>query len=157
MNEIRINVPKGYEIDKENSTFECIKFKPIISIWRDNKNNSISGWYIGTYSTINKINSYTYTAYNYNIFATANLAKSALAMARISQIMANDSRFGGVVTDKEWNDETINKFIIDRYFNQVSTNRINTFYRFLAFHTAEQRDLFLKENIDLVKDYLMID
>lgn len=25
--ELRINVPKGYEIDKENSTFECIKFK----------------------------------------------------------------------------------------------------------------------------------
>lgn len=27
--EIKINIPKGYEIDKENSTFECIKFKPI--------------------------------------------------------------------------------------------------------------------------------
>lgn len=27
--EIKINVPDGYEIDKENSTFECIKFKPI--------------------------------------------------------------------------------------------------------------------------------
>lgn len=27
--EFKINVPKGYEIDKENSTFECIKFKPI--------------------------------------------------------------------------------------------------------------------------------
>ena len=27
--EIKINVPKGYEIDKENSTFECIKFKLI--------------------------------------------------------------------------------------------------------------------------------
>lgn len=26
--EIKINVPEGYEIDKENSTFECIKFKP---------------------------------------------------------------------------------------------------------------------------------
>lgn len=26
--EIKINIPKGYEIDKENSTFECIKFKP---------------------------------------------------------------------------------------------------------------------------------
>nr|DAQ71239.1 MAG TPA: histone chaperone [Crassvirales sp.] len=25
--EIKINIPKGYEIDKENSTFECIKFK----------------------------------------------------------------------------------------------------------------------------------
>lgn len=28
MNEIKINVPEGMEIDKENSTFECIKFKP---------------------------------------------------------------------------------------------------------------------------------
>ena len=27
--EIKIKVPDGYEIDKENSTFECIKFKPI--------------------------------------------------------------------------------------------------------------------------------
>jgi hypothetical protein len=27
-NEIKINVPEGMEIDKENSTFECIKFKP---------------------------------------------------------------------------------------------------------------------------------
>lgn len=25
--EIKISVPEGYEIDKENSTFECIKFK----------------------------------------------------------------------------------------------------------------------------------
>lgn len=27
--EIKIKVPEGYEIDKENSTFECIKLKPI--------------------------------------------------------------------------------------------------------------------------------
>ena len=27
--EIKINVPEGYEIDEENSTFECVKFKPI--------------------------------------------------------------------------------------------------------------------------------
>lgn len=27
--EFKIQVPEGYEIDKENSTFECIKFKPI--------------------------------------------------------------------------------------------------------------------------------
>lgn len=30
--EIKTNVPEGYEIDKENSTFECIKFKPIKNI-----------------------------------------------------------------------------------------------------------------------------
>ena len=27
--EIKISVPDGYEIDKENSTFDCIKFKSI--------------------------------------------------------------------------------------------------------------------------------
>lgn len=27
--EMKIQVPEGYEIDKENSTFECIKFRPI--------------------------------------------------------------------------------------------------------------------------------
>lgn len=28
--ELKIQIPEGYEIDKENSTFECVKFKPII-------------------------------------------------------------------------------------------------------------------------------
>ena len=27
--ELQIQAPEGYEIDKDNSTFECIKFKPI--------------------------------------------------------------------------------------------------------------------------------
>lgn len=27
--ELKVQAPKGYEIDAENSTFECIKFKPI--------------------------------------------------------------------------------------------------------------------------------
>ena len=27
--EIKITPPNGYEVDKENSTFECIKFRPI--------------------------------------------------------------------------------------------------------------------------------
>lgn len=27
--ELKIQVPVGYEIDKDHSTFECIKFKPI--------------------------------------------------------------------------------------------------------------------------------
>ena len=27
--EVKIQAPEGYEIDKENSTFECVKFKPL--------------------------------------------------------------------------------------------------------------------------------
>lgn len=33
--EIRIQVPEGMEIDRENSTFECIKFKPKIITYED--------------------------------------------------------------------------------------------------------------------------
>lgn len=29
MKELKVQVPEGYEIDQENSTFECIKFNPI--------------------------------------------------------------------------------------------------------------------------------
>lgn len=29
MKELKVQIPEGYEIDAENSTFECIKFKPI--------------------------------------------------------------------------------------------------------------------------------
>lgn len=32
-------------------------------------------------------------------------------MAQISQIMANDKRFGGVVTDEEWADENIKNIV----------------------------------------------
>lgn len=30
--EVKIIIPEGYEIDKENSTFECIKFKKLRQI-----------------------------------------------------------------------------------------------------------------------------
>lgn len=35
MNEVRITVPEGMEIDRENSTFECIKFKPKAETYED--------------------------------------------------------------------------------------------------------------------------
>lgn len=78
-------------------------------------------------------------------------------MARISQIMANDERFGGVVTDEEWGDRHKIKFTIVRRQNLISYAPLYRDYEFLAFHTIEQRNLFLEENEDLVRDYLMID
>lgn len=153
-NEIKINVPEGYEIDKENSTFECIKFKPIAKRWRDEVRH-ISGYYISSASKISSLSNMSVPE-NYNVFATEKQAKSALAMARISQIMANDERFGGVITDKEWNNCTTIKYIIMRMKDDINTGCTNSYW-FLAFHTSKQRDLFLEENKDLVKDYLMIE
>lgn len=154
--EINIVAPEGFEIDKEHSTFDCIKFKPIVKRWRDNENVMISGYYINTYSVILSSTTHNMSS-NYNIFATEKQAKSALAMARISQIIANDERFGGVVTDGEWGDKSMRKYVITRYGSKIHKDFYFGYYCLIAFHTPEQRDLFLKENEDLVKDYLMID
>lgn len=155
--EIKITPPEGFEIDKDNSTFECIKFKPIEKKrWRDDKNNKINGYYIKYDGRISDQYYGTNLRENYGIFATEKQAKSALAMARISQIMANDERFGGVVTDKEWNDGDIPKHIIRRCQHGIKEDMAFLGYYFIAFHTYQQRDLFLEENEDLVRDYLCL-
>lgn len=156
MKEFKVTIPEGMEIDRENSTFECIKFKPKSNRWRNSINNQIAGYYIDTDSSIVYHEGGNHNN-NYNVFATEKQAKSALAMARISQIMANDERFGGVVTDEEWDNISIPKYIIERLNNCITIGDAINYYNFLAFHTAEQRDLFLEENEDLVKDFLMID
>lgn len=54
--EIKINIPKGYEIDEENSTFSCIKFKKKskeINIWKDIR--YIEGCFISSDSEIREL------------------------------------------------------------------------------------------------------
>lgn len=155
--EIKITVPEGYEIDKENSTFECIKFKKKEgdTPWKDGYLKKITGYYISNDSDIIYADGYYYDN-NINVFKTFKQAQSALAMAQISQIMANDERFGGPVTKDEI--ATLEpKPVIVGYLNEVRKDTTYGYNIFLAFHTEEQRDLFLEENEDLVKDYLMID
>lgn len=154
--ELKIVPPEGYEIDKENSTFECVKFKRITERWRDDKTAKIDGYFIGSKSDIIKLNIIrNNTKNNYNVFATEKQAKSALAMARISQIIANDERFGGSVTKEEWKEDGL-KYVIEVFCNSIERNTYISLYFFLAFHTKEQRDLFLEENEDLIKDYFML-
>lgn len=155
--EIKITPPEGYEIDKENSTFECIKFKPVIKRWRDS-HAKVAGYFLNG-DHIGQLYGGCHEKWNGNhdVFATEKQAKSALAMAQISQIIANDERFGGPVTDKEWNSIASFKYAIGRYGNKINKDTYNNIYHFLAFHTRKQRDLFLEENEDLIKDYLMLD
>ena len=161
MEDIKINIPEGCEIDKEKSVIDFeknivdIKLKRKIKRWRDNEQNLINGYFISTCSNIGNCDSYYNIPVNYNIFATEKHAKSALAVARISQIMTNDERFGGIITDEEWANDTL-KYVIERNNGVISHCASCTTYHFLAFHTYEQRDLFLKENIDLIKEYFMI-
>ena len=72
-------------------------------------------------------------------------------------IMANDERFGGVVTDEEWKDIECRKFTIIMRGEVGIVETATTFdFSFLAFHTREQRNLFIQENLELVKQFYML-
>lgn len=142
----------GYEWDADALKLKKIKPK----LWSDDKSNTFGGFFIGAYGDISEVLRLPNTVSNYDVYATEKQAKSALAMARISQIMANDiEHFGGVVTDKEW-EEDKPKFVIYRMNGNAFSTSITSSYSFLAFHRAEQRNLFLEKYPQLVMDYLMI-
>lgn len=59
--ELKIQAPEGYEIDKENSTFECIRFKPIKKdiIYEDMCNSLFkTGYYINNHGKIIYVRDY---------------------------------------------------------------------------------------------------
>ena len=59
--ELKIQIPEGYEIDKENSTFECIKFKLIKKniTYEDICNNLFkSGYYINNSGEIIRVSDF---------------------------------------------------------------------------------------------------
>lgn len=124
--------------------------------WSDDKSNTFKGFVINNGENVAKISKATNIKFFYDVYATEKQAKSALAMSRISQIMAYDvENFGGPITDEEWlNDEP--KFVIYRMNGNAFSTSITSSYSFLAFHTAEQRNLFLEKYPQLVADYLMI-
>ena len=124
--------------------------------WSDKEDKEAKGYIIGFESNIIFHTPTQYNHREHKYFASRKQAKSALAMAMISQIMANDiEHFGGVITDKEWGiDEW--KFVICRSWNRIFTKAVRSDYYFLAFHTEAQRGLFLEKYRDLVKDFLMI-
>lgn len=143
-----------YEIseqkDKEIIVLKKKKFK--YPKWEDLER--LSGCYIADNCIIRPASNIIANGENKNVFLTEKHAKSALAMAQISQLMPY---YGGEITDEEWKDGTLRKFVIIREGTSILSSWYTNAYSFLAFHTEEQRDGFLKNNEQLVKDYLMIE
>lgn len=143
-----------YEISeqKDKEIIVLKKKKSKFPTWEDLGN--ISGVFIGAGSEFFEASGAPVSNNNRNVFLTEKHAKSALAMAQISQLIPY---YGGEITNDEWKDSSIRKYIIFRKMSYVGRCEAYSNYEFLAFHTAEQRDEFLKNNEQLVKDYLMIE
>jgi len=153
---LTIEIPEGY--DDAELVGNKIVFKRTTPIpWRETE-RIISGFYIAENSVIRPLGCIPAKECNRNMFALEKQAKSMLAMAQLSQIIQNDKRFGGPITDIEWGKGTlVSKFCIYRCASRIDVDLSWKRYHFLAFHTPEQRDLFLKENKDLIEQYFMID
>lgn len=155
--EVKISIPEGYEIDKEKSSFERIIFKKKekeIKKWIDLVGNVIplGSCYIEDGGCVFP-SSGKFNVCSVNVFVDERHAKSALAMAQISQLMPN---YGGSITDEEWENENLDKYILKRIGNEIEFGVTRYIYSFLSFHTSEQRNSFYENNEQLAKDYLMM-
>ena len=92
--ELKIDIPEGYEIDKENSTFERIVFKKKCTYpksWEEFcENNKITNkeYFIGTCSTITSIYSRTDRAFSTdrNLCKTEEEAEAFLALMQLQRL-----------------------------------------------------------------------
>lgn len=155
MDTLKIEIPEGYEVDTFDHKTGLITFKKTVERWRDKFYTKLVGFFID-HNGIQPYESDCRTTKDKLVFSTEKQAQSVYAFAELSKIIANDSRFGGPITDEEWNDKYISKHEICRMNSKIETGELLSTYAFLAFHTKKQRDLFLKENEDLIKQYFML-
>lgn len=145
--EIKIEVPNGYEVDKENSTFENIVFKKIKdslpSSWEELER--ISGWWFGG-ARIYGGDEYTTNDENKNIFVTKEQAQASIALAQLSQLREVYRK--GWVPD--WSDST-KKHCIFISADKIVVDWFNLSNCFLSFQDEKTRDLFLENFRDLIE------
>ena len=149
MKELKIEIPEGYEIDKEKSSFEKIVFKKKIGVncWEDLRN--VPGVYIAENSCIIPVPDCLVLPHNKNIFLNEKYAKSALALAQISQLLPHYD------TNVDWKNG-YNKYCIERIGDGIEIGAWMHRYCVLAFNTKSEAIRFLKYNERLVKDYYML-
>jgi hypothetical protein len=149
--EVKIQVPQGYEIDKENSTFELIKFKKIErkfpKSWEELEN--IRGCFVDiSCKLVNVIKGDTKEV-NKNIFATEEQAQAAIALAQLSQLkkVYREIEKGEI----DWKNNHQKKYVIIGKEKNITKDAFFMNNYFLAFLQQETRDLFFENFKDLIE------
>lgn len=137
--EMVIVPPDGYEIDKENSTFERVVFKEKKSkpmSWYDI--GKIKGCWIDDASDIQIADCYA-IVFNRNVFPTEEQAEAALALAQLLQLR------------KAWGEENGKGYIIIHYAGDVIIKKANMEEAPLSFSSIEVAREFIKTFRDLLE------
>lgn len=126
--EVKIQVPEGYEIDKENSTFDCIKFKPISKVvtYEDVANELFchNSHYYEHEGNIYKCSSCLEYASKKNIRCTS--AKQAEKLIAINKLM-NVAKYLNGEWKPDWNDGSIKYYL--SVMNEDNSITIECAYR----------------------------
>ena len=147
--ELKIQVPVGYEIDKENSTFEKIIFKKdekwLPKTWEDLQN--IKGSYVDRDSTVCDCAEHNTSIRNRNIFPTREEAEACKALAQLCQL--RDRYNDGWKPD--WNNGKEYKYSIVINHGRPFVETYFNVQKVLSFKTEELRDKFLENFRDLIE------
>jgi len=157
---IKLSIQQAKDLYKSNpeyrntllSVFTDVELgiEPIMKSW-DELYMDLCGFYISSDSEVKEVSNISLNLANRNIFKTEKQARSSLAMAQLSQLMA----YLGDECDVDWNDASL-KCTIYKFQNSIRADINRHMYQFLAFKTAKVRDAFLEKHKELIKDYLMI-
>jgi len=150
--EFKIQVPEGYEIDREKSTFEKIVFKKVENElpknWCDLK--FIKGFFVNGESEIKEINE-THDKVlaiegNRNVFPNREEAEACIALAQLCQL--RDRYNDGWKPD--WT-ETTEKYIIYFHADEIYSGNTYRTQDVLHFKTEELRNKFLENFRGLIE------
>ena len=157
---ISIEVPDGYEIDNEKSTFTNIVFKPIEvkcpKSWEDAFIGSpICGYWIDANSNVKTLDDKMAYSVDKNVFKTEKQAKSALAYAQITQLIALPCYNGDWIPDWENRNE-------EKYFPYIANNIILSGIVYMEFHHVAFKSYdvykaFIENHEDLLRQYFEMD
>ena len=148
----KVQIPEGYEIDKENSTFEYIKYKKVKSEYPKSWDeafvgNNVSGYWVGSSGEI-RVTNKTALRGDKNTFKYEEQAESALAYAQLTQLMALPCFNGDWKPD--WNNANDTKYNIAFYDSKLYINVSYTYQHFLTFKSKEKAQIFLGLYKDLI-------
>lgn len=149
MKTFNIEIPEGYEIDQEKSTFEKIVFKQIKKglpkTWEELE--KVTGFYVTPNCFTSKVVKGDAADSNKNLFVTPEQAEAAVALAQLSQL--RDAYRQGWKPD--WKNGLTKKYVI---FCEDSHFRIDYWYTreyFLSFESQAIAQEFLKNFKDLIE------
>lgn len=154
--EFKISIPEGYEIDTENSTFECIKFKPITNPTYEEIAKSLfkskSTFFINCDGDIMSINE------NGSVYSESD-PNNATNQTQLARLLAMNQILNIAEYYNQKREETPSGYIILRagddhlYATRFNKNSINTQVPF--FYSKEDADSVIynpnfKELLELV-------